>query len=611
MSLADQYFDERETCPWWDKSVRSTIHEEIWKTVEHLVHEQPHYEANDMHLLRMYSNRLASAFFGQDFAAQMDSGQVIKFNTIKSCVDTTIAQIAAERSRCMHLVQGGDRELQRKALANDKFVLGIFMETNRYAVANDVFRDGDVWASGFEKWYTRGNKIMCERVPSTEVVFDDNECRYGAPRSLYQIKDVDANQLADRFKKKRQAIRGSKILREEMYDFGGLSRPVTAIEAWHLPSGPKATDGVHAIVTSDAVCLVEVWKWNFFPFHKWDWVTAPFGYRGMGLVEDLSPIQIEMNFVAQKIQRIYNLAAGVVWTEKGSQTGRLDNRDISVRTYKGRPPVLQQLGSVGGEFFQHIDRLYGRAYEQSGISQMAATGAPAGVESGEARRVLYDISNRRFRHVSQRWADGSVEAAKQVIRCAEEIIARGGDIEVVGPGDDYIENLSYRDIRLPENSYLIKRFPVALLPDEPAGKLEVVSKLMQMVGPERAPELMGLLTGIPDLESIVGRMTAAYDAAESTVQRVLETGDYEPPRPGMNLQLLRDIAVKELNKGYFLQIPEERLAAVQRLLDDIGFLEDQMAPPPPVPQEIDNSLPGVPPSPEAQAIPPTAPTPVQ
>lgn len=612
MSLADEYLEGQATARWWDKSERADLHANLWKTVDHLIREQSHYEVNYMHLLRMYSNRLASMFFGQDFSAQMDSGQVIKLNMIKSCVDTTVAQIAAERARTMHLVSGGDAELRRKALQMDKYVLGVFMETNHYPLSLDCFRDGDVWGSGWEKWFTRGNKIVAERIPSTEIIFDDNECRYGAPRNLYQVKDVDPDMLAERFKKKKREIRGSKILRDEMYDFDkGLHRPVTAIEAWHLPSGPGAKDGLHAIVTSDAQCLVRPWNWDFFPFTKWDWQTPPFGYPGMGLVEDLAPIQIEINFLNQKIQRIYNLAAGIVWTEKNSQIGRLDNRDIAVRHYKGRAPVFQQLGSVPADMLGRVDNLYAKGYEQSGVSMMAATAQAQGVESGEARRVLYDIGNRRFRHTGQRWADYHVECSKQVIRCSEEIVRRGGDIEIVGPGEDYIENLTYTDIRLPKNEYLVKRFPVALLPDEPAGKIETLSKLMQMVGPEMAPQLMGLLTGIPDVEYFVKRITAPYEAAESTVQRILETGEYTPPRPGMNLQLLMDIAVKELNRGFVLQLPVDKIDALNRFIDDISFLEQQMAPPPPPPQEMGETLPGVPPTPEALATPPPAPAPVQ
>jgi hypothetical protein len=613
VSLADEYLEKKSSFRWWDKEARDNINGNIWNTVDHLIREQYHHEVNYMHQLRMYSSRHASVFYGQDFSAMIDPGQIIRMNAIKSCVDTATAQIAAERSRCMHLVSGGDAELARKATKMDKYVLGVLLEANHYPISLDSFRDGNVWGSGEEKWYTRGNKIICERVPTTEIIFDDNECRYGSPRNIYQVKDVDADEFAYRFKKNKEEIRGSSLLREEMYNFDqGLHRPITAIEAWHLPSGPGAKDGLHAIITSDAICLVEPWEHDCFPFTKWDWQTAPFGYNGMGLTEELTPIQIEINFIAQKVQRIFNLAGGIVWTEKGSQVGRMNNRDLVQKHYKGRPPVFQQMGSVPAEMFNHMDRLYSRCFEQSGVSQMAAQGTrPPGIESGEGLRVLYDIGSRRFRHTSQRWADYHVNASKQVVRCSEEILARGGKVEIVGPGEKYIENLNYADIRLPENSYLVKRFPVSLLPDEPAGKLETVSKIMQMVGPDMAPQFIGLLTGMPDVERIVKRFTAPLDAAESIVQRILATGEYEPPRPNMNLQLLLDMAVKEMNFGYVEGVPEERLSVLQRFIDDIGFLQERMMPPPMPgglpPEGMGETLPGQPPSPEAMATPPAVP----
>ena len=609
MSMADEYLEGLASPFWWKKENRRDVHSHVWATVEHLIKEQQHYENMYTHLLRMYSSRMASGFFGQDFSIAIDPGNIIRMNAIKSCIDTSVAQIAAERARPMHLVQGASHTLRDKAEKNDKYVLGIFTALKHFPLSLDVFRDGDIWGSGWEKWYTRGNQIVAERVPATEVVFDDNECRYGTPQSLFHVKDVDPDMLADRFKKKKQEIRGSKILREGMYDYGGLHKPVTAIEAWHLPSGPQAKDGLHTITTSDAQCLIEPWTENVFPLQKWDWQTPPFGMLGLGMAEDLSPMQIEINYIAQKIQRIFNLAASRVWIEKGSQIGRLDNKDISVGHYKGRPPVIQQLGSVSGEFFNHLDRLYARCFEQSGISQLQAQGLkPAGLDSGEALRVIHDIGSRRFKHVGQRWADYHVECGKHVQRCSDEIVRRGGKIEIVGEGGDAVEKLNYADIRLPENEYLIKRFPVSLLPDEPAGKLELVAKIVQMVPPEMQPQFMGLMSGIPDVEPIIKRMTAPYDAACSIVERILTTGTYEPPRAGMNTQLLMDLATKEMNHGWAVGIPEERLEVLQRFIADIGFLEEQMQPPP-VPPDMAGAaaLPGAPPSPQAQATPPAPP----
>lgn len=592
---------------WWRKEYRGDIYSHIWKNVDYLLKHQSYYANQHVHLLRMYSNRMASSLFAEDFSSAMDYGQIIRLNMVRACVDTAIAQIGAERSRTMHLSVGADSELQRKAKQNDQFVVGLLNKVKHSAVALDVFRDGAVWGSGWNKWYTEGNNIKCERVPATEMVFDDHECRYGKPQTLYQVKDYDPDILAERFPKKKKAIKGSAILRDGMYAEGGIAKPVTAIEAWHLPSGPNAKDGLHSIIVSEDKLLIESWDWRDFPFTKWDWMTAMFGLPGIGMVENAESIQVEINFIAQKIQRIYNLAGSVVWLEKNSGATKPDNRDFQVRRYTGRPPIIQSLGTVGGEFFNHMWRLYAQGFDEAGISQMfSEAGKPADLESGEALRVHRDIGTRRYKHTSYRWADfNSMDTTEQIHRCGREILARGGDIELVGEESGQAYKLSYKDIVLPKNGYLIRKHPVGLLPDEPAGKVAMLGKLAEMFGPEHTPHFMQLIADIPDLESVIDRMAAPYNAAITTIQRILETGDYRKPRPHMNLTLLRDLGTKELNLGYVKEISEDRLEALSRFLDEVDWLEEQRAPKPmpPVMAPGASMMPGSPqPTPQAEAM---------
>lgn len=557
--------------PWWDKR-ETKPHQRLIPLVEWLLAEQKYYETSFTHFLRMYSNRAAAAATGRSYSSAVDAGERIRMNVTKSALDTSVAMIGANRSRPIHTTVMGDLEAQRKMKRTDQFILGVFLEQEYYMKMLQVYLDAGIFGSGFARIDHSRGKIFVERVPTTDVLFDDNECKYGHPRMLYILREVDRDWLADRYPKKRHDIRASERVVRSFTDIHGSSDPTTVVLAYRLPES-EGTPGRFTICTNN--CTLEDGEWKDpFPLVKYDHQTPLFGYIGMGAVEELQPIQVEINYIAQKIQKLMTLATSMVWVQKGSGVASINNRDMAVREYRGnRPPVFQTTSAISAEYFHHLERLYAKAFELLGVSQLQAQGKkPAGLDSGEALQVFHDIGTQRFKHTGQRWGQTHVASGERVLDAAKRARKAGFKVKILSAETTGASEVDFDEIYMPRDSYTTQVFPANLLPDEPAGKLEALEKLVN-TDPNLRPYAVGLLRGTPDVDYLAQLARAPLDLIEQKIENMLEHGKPESPEPHMNMQLALDWASKHLSKGQVNGLPEDRLDLVRSF---IAQTEDEM-----------------------------------
>lgn len=567
---------------WWQKK-RDDVGQAVFAAVQALDDVQSVHRDAYLHHLRLYSNRQALGFMGNEYAAASDGGARIRLNVVKSCIDTALAHIATNRPRPLYQTNGGDFETRERARRLGKFMLGQFLAMKRYTKGLMIFRDGAIFGPGIEKFYHIGGRIQSERVYPHEIIHDYEEAVYGEVRQLFQHKAVDKGVLTEQFPDKWKAIDAAKLVRN---DSGRLNDDqCSVIESWHLPSGPDADDGRHTISVLGEALFDEELRRERFPFAMFNWSDPVRGIFGIGAAEELAPIQIEINYIAQKIQRLMTLATSYVWKEKGSGVGRLINKDFAQYEYTGKPPVFQTVASVSAEYFGHLDRLYQRAFEIMGISQLSATSQkPAGLDSGEALRVYNDIGTKRFQHVGQRWEQFHLDAAECIYDVATDIKESDeyDDVEVLVADDRDVEKIKFSDAYIDRDRYVMQPFPVSLLPDTPAGKLQTISELGQAI-PAMAQYLPMLLNGIPDVQAVVDRMTSPIRIAEKMVDRILRENEYEPPFESMDLQVTRDIATRALLQGFVDGVPDERLETLRKYIDAVDELtrsaEQAMMPP--------------------------------
>tara|TARA_R110000822_G_scaffold28237_2_gene84050 strand:+ start:397 stop:2235 length:1839 start_codon:yes stop_codon:yes gene_type:complete len=563
---------------WW--SEKTEPHTRVFETVEHLTENQGHHSGNNLNHARLYGNINYRDLGGGSLAhsAKTSAKNRVTLNIIQSMCDTVTARVAKAKPMATYLTTGGDWAMQRKAKLLTKFTSGQFYSSDIYKVAPKVFLDACVFGTGIMMVLEKEDRIACERVFPSEIIVDDLEARYGEPRQMFRRKVADKQVLASLFPESKDKIMEAASI-EDNDSLYRASEQIECIEAWHLPSSKGASDGRHVITIENATLLDDSWERDGFPFVFIHWTSRLLGFWGQGLAEQLTGIQVEINRLLRNIQQQMHLATPKVFVESGSKISKahINNEIWGVIEYAGTPPQFFVPKTVSGEIFSHLDRLFNRAYEIAGVSQLAAGAKkPAGLESGVALREFQDIESERFLMVAKGYEQLFLDAAAQMVDIAREVSDRGDSLEVISHGDDDIEKIKWSDIKLERDQYVMKVYPTSLLPTTPAAKLQKVIEMLQ-AGMLTQQESRALLD-YPDLAAVNDMATASQEIFNMMIERVLEKGIYQPPEPYMNLAMGIQMMQSAYLRAKINSVPEEKLDLFRRFIEDaIGMLAAMQA----------------------------------
>ena len=553
---------------WWEQS--KDLHEEVFSTFKTLSEDQSTRPKDNLNWLRLFQNNNASGLSSDTYSLRSGSrSDDVTLNIVHSMCTTVTSKIAKNRPKVTFLTSGGDYSLKRKAKLLDKFVNGQFYATDIYAVAPRVFLDAAVFGTGIMKIYGDGDQIVAERIFPNEVLTDDAESYYGKPRQMFQHKVISREVLLATYPEfEKEILNASKA---EYHSSGSkiTSNQIECVEAWHLASKKGASDGRHCICLDNVTLLEESYDKDFFPFTFIRWTENLLGFWGQGLSEQLLGVQVEINALLNRIQEQMYLGTPCVLLETGSKVSKahITSEPWVVVEYTGTKPDFHVPRTTAGEVFSHLDRLYSRAYEVAGISEMAAQARkPAGLDSGVAIREFSDIQSERFMLVAQGYENLFLEAARQMIDIARDIDKQGDTYEVISHGDKYIERIKWKDIDLEEDQYVMQIYPTALLSATPAAKLQTIQEMAQtgLLNPTEARALLDY----PDLEAVNQLATAFIDDVDLLIEEMIEKGRYHPPETFSNLEF----AIQRVQSAYLRakidKVPEERLELLRRYMDD-------------------------------------------
>jgi hypothetical protein len=579
----------------WFKEEKGKINEAVVPFVKYLKQHQSYRHLENLRHVRMYGNLDIMGLSSTQYARPNPStvNNRVTLNVIKSCIDTAQSKIAKNKPKPTFLTSGGDFSQQKRAKKLDKFVLGQFYANNMYDVAAQSFIDAGIFGTGVIKIFEEDGKIQVERTIPDELMIDDSEGIYGTPRNMYQVKVVDRDLLRDMFPRYKiqidslQSVAMTGFQMSEHY----ASDQVLVYEAWHL--GSRDSIGRHVICIEGADLMVEQWDQPTFPFVFFRWSKRPYGFWGQGIAEELLGIQVEINKILRNIQIAQHLlSAPAVYIEQGSGiiSQQLSNEIGRIIKFKGTMPVTKADPIVAGEMYAYLDKLYARAFEIVGISQMSAQSQkPAGLNSGRALREFSDIESSRFVIVSQAWEKFFMDAAKQMIGCAKKIYKDDPEFAVNVKGKKFLETIKWADVDLEEDQYIMQIFPTSMLPTEPAGRLEAVTEMVasQMIDPETGLELLDF----PDLERTADLRRASRDVVRDYVDQIVEDGIFFAPEPFMDLKYAVKYGQMAYNKAKLDYVPEEHLELVRRFIEQALALAE---PPPasvpameqPMPEEV-------------------------
>lgn len=559
---------------WW---MEEQPHTHAWSIAKKLQMDASARRQDNLRHARLYSNKQYLSLQMNPVARNtrtLGDAARLTLNVIKSCVDTACSKISQSRPRPMFLTSGGDWKLARKAKQLTKYIDGLFDTENVYQLGQLIFRDSLIFGTGICKVLNDGRSVKFERVLPDELLVDESEAFYGSPRQLHQRRFMSREVLAELFPDHTAAIHASQTSFAEE----DSSNPdlIAVIESWHLRSGPEAKDGKRVVSISEATLVDEPWDHDYFPFAFLRWNEGLTGFWGMGLTEEITSIQIEVNKILRNIQSAQNICSVPrVFVEAGSSVNGASlqaNPDgLSVVRYTGNAPNFLTASAMPGEIYSHLDRLVNKAYEITGVSQLSAQSKkPAGLDSGVALRTMQDVESERFVLVGQRYEEFFLQLARLAVEESKVLFEENPKLNVMVAVKGRTEKIAWKEVNMARDEYLLRCFPTSLLPTSPAGRLQAVQELMQggLIDQNQGLALLDF----PDLERAMGLNTSAYEDVVQTLERIVEEGIYDTPEPYQDLVL----SIK-LGQSMYLQsrshnVPADRLELLRRYIDDCDRL---------------------------------------
>ena len=517
-----------------------------------------------------YLNRVVSQLSGQfTTSSPRNSLECLRYNVIKSCVDAAAAKVAKSRPRVQFLTTQGDYRQQVAAEKLTQFCDGLFHQLHLYETAQQVFIDAAVLNLGVLKICHDGQTPVVERVLPTEIFVNQNESLYGKPTNLYQQKLVSREILLDMFPEKEKQISLAKPI--DMLNLNGADF-ISVFEAWHIGS-----QGRHVIAIQGADLVNEPYTKKDFPFVFFRWNQPLIGFYGVGIAEELLGIQIEINEILSKIQKSIDLVAVPrVYVETNSkiEINQVTNDIGAIVEYSGNMPSFQTPQAMTPEVYGHLDRLFSKAYEITGISQLSASSMkPSGLDSGVAIREFQDIESERFSLVSQRWERLFVDVAEKLIDVTQELVELGVKPKIKVAQSKFVQEIRWSELSWSDDAFIMQPYPSNLLPTTPAGRLAKTIELLDrgLISQSEGKKLLEF----PDLKSI--SVNSPYDDAVEMVERALEKGEYESPEPLQDLSSIISIGISKYLEGRRSSFPESHLEVLRKLIEDAQALQQELA----------------------------------
>ena len=602
---------------WWLAN-KKNLYQELFAYVSKLDSRQQYRVADNLTFARLYGNYDHVGLDAFNYSRAVSTYNVtnrVTLNVVQSMVDTVVSKVTKNKPKATFLTSGGDFSLQSKAKKLTKFVEGIFSFTDFYQLAALAFKDSCIFGTGCLKIFVENGEIKAERVFIGEIKIDDIESYYGKPRQVHQEKWLPKDVVKAMFPGFELEIDNASYPDEKTFQNiqgSRLKDMVRVIESWHLPSGPNAKDGKHTICISTATLLDEPYYKDYFPFVFFRWNTRPVGFFGQGLAEQLQGIQLEMNKILRTIQvSMHLVSVPKLLVEASSKivSSHLNNRIGGVIKYAGTPPQYAPLGGIPGELFSHLDRLFSRAYEIAGVSQLAAQSQkPAGLDSGKALREFNDLETERFMSVAKRYEKCFMDAAEIMIETAKDLYEIKGEYKVKAKDGKFIDTISWKDVNMDADKYMMQIFPTSALSSTPAARLADVQDLLAAGFIDKEDALR--LLDFPDLEAAMNLLNADANNLERLIETMMDEGKYFPPEPYQNLEN----AVRKVQQAYLMYrmqgAPEDRLELLRQFMEDCQNLIEKSAQPegPPMPMSggpgPEAGAPAPSPAPEAPAGPP-------
>ncbi len=602
---------------WWKAEDETKLALELCGNLAYLKTNQTYRMRQIAVDIRLYCGLSVYSYAGSN-VSRMDRTKTLPddrptFNLIQACTDTLVSRLTQNEPQPKFLTDGADYKKRHMAQELNRFILGEFYQVDAYVKGAKSLRDCIATGTGVLKVF-RGDddKVQIERTMITDLFVDDNDAINGTPQTLYQMKLVDRDKLyANNPTKEARAIIANtpNSQPDNSPDSGrSVADQVMVVEGWRLPTGddpeaPGYIPGRHTIATMGGILFDEDWEKPTFPFAFMNYSDPFLGFWGQGLATQLFGTQLSINRIMYTIAKAISLV-GVprVFVENSAKVVNAhQNNEIGVIVrYTGTKPSYEVAPCNAPELYAERDKLIEYGFRQCGVSSMQATSQkPAGLNSGEAIRSYDDINTDRFAQLSKKYENFYIDLAYLIVDVAMDIAKETGKYQTVYPNKDGTKEINLPKMTFLKDPFVIQCFTESSLPRQPAGRMAAVTEQVQagMLTLKEGRRLMRY----PDLEQNEKLDNASEERIFQILDKIVESGEYTPPDPFIDLELATILTVQYINLYLAANLEEEKADLLRTFFTQVQAMK-QAAMPPPAPGGLPGGAPqALPPAPGPDA----------
>lgn len=543
--------------------------------------------ATSLRGIRQYTGRGIASMNASGYMSDVDvnsqlggspSQSKATFNITAMIIDTLAAKLASIQAVPQAVTNKGNSK-GRKLAEDLNFILkGLFHKFDISHMINLAYRDAMINRIGYLKVVKEDGDIKIDKLYADEVVTDPADGYYNDPYKQIHRKSVPLHIMLKKWPQFRKEIEACEVQEVRQYNTRNYTPCIMVAEAWC--KNTYTTNGRHTISIETADLVDESWDKDYFPIVKVDYSEPAVGWIGQSVVDDLAPLQLEIDRILMTMQAIMRLVSVPrVFIDTNSQVNKnhMTNKIGIMLEYDGKQgvaPIIHNGAAMPPELPAQLEFLINQAYARAGLTPMDTQGQQktgSGNTSGEALKTMTDIKSERWQLLQHNYEQTHVTLSNIILKELQ-----GTSIKLSAL-DRHIglKEITTKKIPKTDTSYVLKIFPVSSLPDSIPDLIDTVQQMLQLgvIQPSQVPELFNM----PDVDALTATQAAPRKLVDKKIDEMMDGGKYWHPEPYHDLDYAIGKATQMYNFGQLNDESDKILSLLRRFINDCQSLKAQVS----------------------------------
>ncbi len=537
---------------WWAIEDLEDMGSEVFRIGSALERDQAGRRARWLSCIQAYEGRTLDSLYADSYS-RSEPREDLTYNLHRRGVHTAVAQISGrQKPKAQFQTSGADWNTQRRARKLDKICESQLHQRqgryqNGWELMSTCLKDAAIGGDGVVKVYASHSRVVYERKRAHELYVDPLEARSGDPQNLFDVYPMEVDKAIEEFCNEPDDEEGNRLRKlaiESAPDVPiegqamaqqapRVTKSIRIVESWRLPPS-EDEPGKHVFAMQGKLLYQEDWERDGFPFVFMRWAPEQDGFWSQGLIEEGASVAEEVNKGARRLStRVRLCAQKRTYYYAGScneEDLQANDDEVLVEIQPGQQfPQESVVAPFTPAEQQWLESNYSKYFDLTGVSQQAATSRKEpGVNAAVAMRTLNDLNTVNLSPQAKMYEQAFVDLANLTVTCMSEVANSKRGFTVRWRGKFFLEEIKW-DKKFADNDvYQVSVAPASSLPNDPAGRLEMVQELFSagIITPITFKNLLGW----PDLETELNSESAEYEYTAELLDRYvfdLEEGNKE------------------------------------------------------------------------------------